>query len=232
MRHLAIGDIHGCLTAFDALLAAVDPQPGDVLITLGDYVDRGPDSAGVIERLLELRLRHQVIALCGNHEQMMLDTRAGEGDGWLFYGGDATLESYGKDGEPGTLDDIPESHWDFLESLRDWYEIDTHFFVHANAYPNVPLDEQPTLTLRWESISQDWGGPHYSGKIMVCGHTVQKSGLPLNLGHAVCIDTGIYRDTGWLTCLEVGSGRIWQANQLGKARIGWLPKAGETEDLG
>ena len=88
MRELAISDIHGCLTALDALLELVAPQPDDLLILLGDYVDRGPDTRGVIDRVLELTKSHpRLITLRGNHELMMLDARAdGEGE-QPVYGG-------------------------------------------------------------------------------------------------------------------------------------------------
>jgi len=74
-RILVIGDIHGASTALDAILAAVSPTPADLVITLGDYVDRGIDSAGVIDRLLKLSRTHQVVSLRGNHEEMMMDAR-------------------------------------------------------------------------------------------------------------------------------------------------------------
>jgi len=96
MRILAIGDIHGCTTAFDTLLAAVNLQPSDRLITLGDYIDRGPDSKVVIERLIALHDTGQLVALRGNHEQMILNVRSrGEEFRWLYgCGRDATLASY------------------------------------------------------------------------------------------------------------------------------------------
>ena len=90
MRVLAIGDIHGCLGPLDDLLAWVQPAPDDVLITLGDYVDRGPDSRGVINRLIELKKKRPVICLRGNHEIMMLDAWQGgrtERKSWLSVGG-------------------------------------------------------------------------------------------------------------------------------------------------
>src|SRR5205085_7744612 len=101
----------------------------------------------------------------------------------------------------------------------NWHEAATHFFVHANAYPDCPLAAQPEAELHWQTICDR--GPHYSGKIMVCGHTEQRDGYPLNLGHAVCIDTFAYGG-GWLTCLDVTTGRLWQANQRGERRLAHL----------
>ncbi len=223
MRTLAIGDIHGCLRALDGLLAMVRPQHDDLLVTLGDYTDRGPDSRGVIERLLALGAACRLICLRGNHDQMMLDARIDPValDTWLPFGGRQTLASYALGGGPGQLDDVPERHWQFLDSTRPFHEIDTHFFVHANAHYDIPLSEQSDDMLYWEKLEKDYSAPHHSGKIMVCGHTAQKSGMPLDIGHAVCIDTFVY-GSGWLTCLEVETDRLWQARQSGETRAGWL----------
>lgn len=222
MRILTIGDIHGCSTAFDSLIAAVDLQPEDRLVTLGDYVDRGPDSKGIINRLIALHETGGLVALRGNHELMMLEAykdRKYESY-WQRYGGDATLASYSLSGETGKLTDVPDNHWDFLEKVCvNWHETDAHLFVHANAYPDMPLAEQPEHILFWEPF--DCPSRHFSGKTLVCGHTSQKSGLPLNIGHAICIDTWVY-GTGWLTCLDVISGRVWQANQNADVRMAWI----------
>jgi serine/threonine protein phosphatase 1 len=212
-RTLAIGDIHGCSRALDRLLADLDPRPDDTVVTLGDYVDRGPDSRGVLDRLLDLGHRTRLVPLRGNHELMLLTAHKLGDDRylWLDCGGQATLDSYG-----GTFDDVSERHREFIRSeCVDWHECPTHFFVHAGAYPALPLDEQPDHMLFWESFTDR--GPHCSGKIMVCGHTQQRSGVPLNIGHAVCLDTWAYGD-GWLTALDVESGRVWQTNQRGERR--------------
>ena len=229
MRVLAIGDIHGCLAAFRALLDAVAPQPDDRIVTLGDYVDRGPDARGVLDQLIALRSTGLLIPLRGNHEVMMMHARGDDefdGPSWLACGGRQTLLSYGAE-LPTTedLDLVPAEHWFFLENdCRDWYETATHFFVHASAYPDLPIADQPTYMLHWEKFADL--GPHQSGKVMVCGHTRQPNGVPLSFGHAICIDTGVYAG-GWLTCLECGSGKIWQANQSGSVRTGWLEEADE-----
>jgi serine/threonine protein phosphatase 1 len=226
MRTLAIGDIHGCSQALRALLDAVKAADDDFIITLGDYVDRGPDSYGVIDQLLALHRTGRLIALLGNHEEMMLRAREGPESlqGWIECGGKQTLAAYSPLGDGGKLVDVPDEHWDFLErTCVAWHETDTHIFVHANAYPEMAMDEQPDYMLRWESINRECSAPHCSGKILVCGHTQQRSGLPLNLGHAICIDTWAY-GKGWLTCLDVKSGRLWQANQEGRVRTIWLPE--------
>ncbi|HYV38025.1 MAG TPA: metallophosphoesterase family protein [Gemmataceae bacterium] len=222
MRILAIGDIHGCLRAFDALLEQVDPQPVDVVITLGDYVDRGPDSKGVLDRLAELRTRCRLIPLKGNHDLMMIAARKDEEhfSEWLKCGGTQTLQSYNATADwKSFVKNIPPEHWQFLrEMCVAYHETTTHFFVHANAYPDCPLAEQPDYMLYWEQIEEGAWRPHESGKTMICGHSVQRSGRPLVLDHAVCIDTWVYGD-GWLTCLDVESEVYWQANQHGEIRI-------------
>jgi serine/threonine protein phosphatase 1 len=222
MRTLAIGDIHGCLRALDGLLETIRPQSDDLVIALGDYVDRGPDSRGVVWRLLELRSRCRLITLRGNHDQMMLDARGDPAalHGWMLCGGRQALESYATGGGPGRLEDVPESHWRFLEETRPYFETETHLFVHGRVFPDLPLDEQPDYMLYWEKLDET-ADPHFSGKVMICGHTAQKSGCPRDLGHAVCIDTFVY-GSGWLTGLDVGTGRYWQANQRGQTRTGRL----------
>jgi serine/threonine protein phosphatase 1 len=115
---------------------------------------------------------------------------------------------------------VPDAHWRFLENgTRGWFETDSHFFVHANVYSDCPLDEQPDFMLYWEPFNDP--PPHQSGKIMVCGHTSQTSGLPRGVGHAVCIDTWAC-GKGWLTCLDAQSGKYWQANERGEKRSAWL----------
>jgi serine/threonine protein phosphatase 1 len=219
MRILAIGDIHGCSRALKALLIVVAPTRDDLLITLGDYVDRGPDSKGVLDCLLELDRTVQLIPLRGNHEEMMVMARSGlDRRMWLASGGEATLQSYGRRSDDPDFDPVPEAHYAFLEDrCLNWYETDKHFFVHANAYADLPLAEQPPYMLLWERID----GPvrHVSGKTMICGHTRQPTGLPWNMGTTICIDTGAYDRLGWLTCLDVQTGHVWQANQLGKVRV-------------
>jgi serine/threonine protein phosphatase 1 len=223
MRVLAIGDIHGCMRSLTTLVEAANLGPDDQLVTLGDYVDRGPNSCAVLDWLIARTAQHSLIPLRGNHELMMLRSRFDPlwREDWLAYGGDATLASYPSPTGDATLEDVPPRHWDFMENVcRNGYETETHLFVHAGADPNASLANQKESMLFWEPFHEP--PPHRSGKVMICGHTAQRSGRPLSLGHAICIDTRVYGG-GWLTCLDVASGHYWQANENGETREDQLP---------
>ena len=117
-RTIAIGDIHGCSTALARLIERVAPQPDDVIVPLGDFVDRGIDSKGVIEQLIALANRCRLVPILGNHEEMMLGAREGWSDFrfWMNCGGLACLDSYGS---TGRIDLIPRSHFTFPGILPD-----------------------------------------------------------------------------------------------------------------
>lgn len=219
-RTLAIGDIHGCFTALTTLWNVVQPQPQDQVITLGDYVDRGPDSRGVLDFLLGQMGRVRLFPLMGNHDIMMVNAwRDGDTKYWLEYGGDKTLLSYGRRGRSGTFIDVSDAHWDFLAEACAWYhETPTHIFVHAGVDPGAPMDEQIPLRLFWEKLQPAVAQPHDSGKTVICGHSSQKSGLPLDLGFITCIDSCVYCANGWLSCLDVDRRYVWQANEAGEVR--------------
>jgi serine/threonine protein phosphatase 1 len=215
-RTIAIGDVHGCSTALAALIDAIAPRPDDILVALGDYINRGPDSRRVLDLLINLGRRCRLVPLLGNHDQMLLDVRSGKYPlFWLLdMGGATTLDSYG----PGRdLDLIPDDHYAFLEGCLDFHETDTHIFVHATYFPDIPMCEQDVGMLRWESLREMTPGRHESGKTVIVGHTSQKGGEILHLGHLVCIDTYCHGG-GWLTALEVTTGQIWQANRNGELR--------------
>jgi serine/threonine protein phosphatase 1 len=215
-RTIAIGDIHGCLAALEALLAAIRPQPEDTIVTLGDYVDRGPDCRGTIQRLIDLARQCRLIPLRGNHDDMLLqvyDGRSAWYVDWLLFGGDATLRSY----DTERPESIPVEHIEFLRGSHLFHESDSHFYVHGNYLADVPLSSQPPDTILWDSVKLRRPGQHRSGKLAIIGHASQKNGAILDLGYLKCIDTWCYGD-GWLTALEVESGRLWQANKAGMMR--------------
>lgn len=213
-RTIAIGDIHGCAQALAALIEAIQPGPQDEIVTLGDCIDGGPDSRGVIDQLLTLSGRCRLIPIMGNHEQMLLaalETHSERGF-WQKFGGVETLASY--DGAAGP-EDIPKEHLKFVRSYRPYYETDTHIFVHANYWPNMPMAELSSTVLYWEPLDVDRVGPHFSGKTVIVGHTPQPDCRMLDLGFLKCIDTDCFRG-GCLTAFEVHAGRYWQANVRGK----------------
>ncbi len=222
VRILAIGDIHGCRVALTTLLRQIEPRDEDQIVFLGDYIDRGPESREVVESMLQLRRICSPVFLRGNHEVMILDARddALKANLWQSYGGFEALISYGAEHNPNWPTLIPKTHWDFFTQTVRCFETKDHIFVHACLDPDAGMDEQPDWLLFWESL--DHLKPHKSGKRIICGHSTQSSGHALNLGFAVCIDTGPNAG-GWLTCLDVHSGQLWQANECGESRTGSLP---------
>jgi serine/threonine protein phosphatase 1 len=132
----------------------------------------------------------------------------------LRHGGVDTLDSYGFG---GSLDFLPDSHVEFFESLVDFHEESGHFFTHAAYAPKIPLAEQATDMLRWHSLNDVVPTPHLNGKIAVVGHTANKTGEIMDLGHLVCMDTYCY-GSGWLTALDLCNGQIWQVSKEGQMR--------------
>lgn len=215
-RVIAIGDVHGCAKALRALVESIRPQTDDTLIVLGDCIDRGPDSRSVIDELLALRDKCHVVALLGNHEEMMLNFLDGkqQPDNWLDFGGVATVRSYSSKSDPGDI--VPE-HVEYIRSWGDFYETSSHFFAHANYEPDRRLAEQHWQTMRWQSLKIWTPGPHVSGKTAVVGHTSLKDGEVLDLGHLVCIDTYCW-GSGWLTALDTTTSQFWQVDREGRQR--------------
>lgn len=210
---LAIGDIHGCLTSLETMLELVQPSSDDLIVTLGDYVDRGPDSKGVIDRLLSLKQTHNLVHLMGNHEIQMIRALEAKHHRERFLsdlcGGQDTLDSYG-----GSFDDIPQGHWDFIQSAKLYYELEEHILVHAGLEAHLAADEQDRETYYYQRFHAQQ--PHCSGKVIICGHTIQGD-LPSNRGYAICLDTCAYGG-GWLSAIDVDSGKIWQTNEQGQSR--------------
>ena len=210
-RTIAIGDIHGCACALETLLAALDLAAEDTVVVLGDAIDRGPDSRGVMEQLLVLRGNCRLVTIFGNHEQMLLDAinRRIPLQDWLMHGGAEMLDSYG---HTAALAEIPDEHLEFIKTWSDYHETKSHFFAHGNYLSNKPLDRQPWEEMRWRSLSFFLPRPHSSGKTAVLGHTSNNRGKIVNRGYLVCIDTYCHGG-GWLTALEPTTGRVWQTNQ-------------------
>jgi serine/threonine protein phosphatase 1 len=221
-RIIAIGDIHGCSRALRELLAAIELQTDDTLIFLGDYIDRGPNSRDVLEQIILLKEQCHLVTILGNHEEKLLEALHDVSNLrlWLELGGIDTLRSYGweKWSQKRSLAEwLPTDHRQFIQHCLPYFETDTHLFMHAGYVPELAMEAQPALALRWRAIDAESARPHDSGKIAIVGHTPQLSGEILDLGFLICIDTNCARG-GWLTALDVCSGKHWQANQQGKIR--------------
>jgi serine/threonine protein phosphatase 1 len=226
-RTIGIGDIHGCSRALESLVTVIKPQRDDVIVTLGDYIDRGPDSRGVIEQLIQLEQQCTLIPILGNHDEMLLRFLAESQNGgspsiagWLKIGGDTTLASYGAKFDTITGADlvrVPSSHLAFFERCRNYFETPSHIFVHAQYDAKIAMAEQSPVDLRWVSLKETIPLPHVSGKRVIVGHSSQKTGEILNLDYLVCIDTHCYAG-GWLTAFDVNNNEVWQANREGLLR--------------
>jgi len=196
-----IGDIHGCLDPLHRLITQLSLSETDEVIFLGDYIDRGPESRGVIDYLLTLR--GQYTFLMGNHERMFLDFLQGKDRTlFLYNGGTATLESY------GGLGRIPAAHLAFMDRLRLYHETPGFFFVHAGIRPETPLQEQDERDLLW--IREEFYA--YSGrfpKTVVFGHTPMREVLMDE--DRIGIDTAcVYGNK--LTCLILPSRDVIQVS--------------------
>ncbi len=215
-RLIAIGDVHGCVHALEALVDEIEPTPADRLVFLGDLVDHGREVRETLDLVLQLQHRTQVILIQGNHEEMMFAARDNPQalTYWLNVGGATMLSSYRLGAK---IDEVPAAHWELLAQCRPYYETDDAIFTHANYLPELPMAEQPGQQLRWMLFEPSEMRPHISGKPVIVGHTEQRDGEIVDLGFAACIDTACWR-YGWLTAMELPSRQTWQASRWGRLR--------------
>jgi serine/threonine protein phosphatase 1 len=226
-RLYAVGDIHGrldLLQRLHVLIAADAAQSGAarrVLVYVGDYVDRGPDSAGVIDLLLDSPLPgFEIVHLLGNHEDTMLrfPVDISVGPTWLYYGGVETLMSYGIDLHSNAWRNerelcrlqaevrrrVPRRHVEFMQGMPLMHVEGDYLFVHAGIRPGVPLEAQEAEDLLW--IRGEFLRSRADhGKIVVHGHTITE--MPDAQPNRIGIDTGAFYSNR-LTCLVLeGTGR-------------------------
>lgn len=198
------------------LLDALPLEPMDRLVFLGDYVDRGPDSRGVVSFLIELRKKasQAVIFLKGNHEDMLLSylgLPGKYGDMFLFNGGEATLASYGISRRNSTphelLSTMPKSHLDFFEGLETYHLVEPFLCVHGGIHPSKPLSEQVEEEMLW--IRDEFiGNQHPLPYTVLFGHTPLKEVL-FHLPYKVGLDTGLVYGNK-LSCLDVNEKVLFQ----------------------
>ncbi|WP_174284552.1 metallophosphoesterase family protein [Sphingomonas bacterium] len=224
-RIYAIGDIHGRLDLFEDIIERIrievldsEAQPTKIVI-LGDFVDRGPQSAQIIELLMCLRKERSLVVLKGNHEAIMVDALAGDYaalDLWLAHGGGATLRSFGI--EQGDIDGdhgpsflrtarmaIGNDVRRWLAQLPTWVRIGDYYLVHAGIMPGVALDQQTDEHRLWIGDAFTTSDADH-GAVIVHGHTIYEEGVMI-LPNRIGVDTGAYR-TGRLSAVGLGDG-IW-----------------------
>jgi serine/threonine protein phosphatase 1 len=211
VRIIAIGDIHGRADALSNIMKDINPTSDDVLIFLGDVINRGSDSKGVVDQILDLNKITKTYSILGNHEEMLLGAfQGGKSDDAYFlkFGGKETLQSYGV----SNVKDLPPEHLLYFSRCKDYLETKDFIFVHAGCKSDIPLEKNFGEILRWIRLyDQDvYTKPHASGKIVVCGHTVQQE--VLDLGHLLCIDTGCgVLSNGRLSAIDLKSRFVWQS---------------------
>ena len=201
-RIFIVGDIHGCLDPLRRMMDKIKWQPEkDGLIFLGDYIDRGVDSKGVVDYIIEIsNSSPHVQCLMGNHENILLDfLSSGDPRLLLLNGGMTTLESYQKEERGETEALIPSEHVAFFENLFLYIELDDYYVVHAGFRPGVEIEKQSSEDLIWirePFIFSD----HNFGKKVIFGHTPLAE--PLVMDNKIGLDTGaVYGNK--LTCLEI-----------------------------
>jgi len=212
-RVFAIGDIHGCVDELNVLLDHLAPGVDDVVVFLGDYIDRGPTPKGVIDRLLRLRREAvRTVFIKGNHEDMFLDflgLGGHYGEAFLYNGGGPTLRSYGLAGLDGAevAARLPADHREFLSQLVTYHRDGDFLFVHAGIRPQRRLEEQNEEDMIWirEEFTQQ---PHDLGCTVLFGHTPFREVL-VDLPYKIGLDTGVvYRNK--LSCFETGAKALFQ----------------------
>ena len=206
-RTLIVGDIHGCLDMLKRLVDKIGWDPGaDRLVFIGDYIDRGENSKGVIDFIIELKKDSQFVqCLIGNHEQMFLDYLSGSDlNSFIANGGLTTLRSYKQAQREAEEPLIPASHLDYFSSLVTMVELDEYYVVHAGFRPGRPVEEQDLFDMVW--IRDEFIYSSYDfGKPVIFGHTPLYA--PMVLENKIGIDTGaVYGNR--LTCLEIPERRF------------------------
>lgn len=208
MNYFAIGDIHGQVFKLKALIDKLHIREDDVVVFLGDYIDRGDFSFEVIEALIGFSEQFNCVFLKGNHELMFMDYMSGiDEDLFIYNGGYKTVLSYERYSyDIAKHSDyierfMPRAHIDFFQKLKPYYEVEDYIFVHAGIFPGTPMENMPDEILYWDR-SFIYSSKEYVGKTVICGHS--PAPVVTNHKNAICIDTGAcFNSMGDLTCVKL-----------------------------
>ena len=212
-RTIAVSDCHGELQKLKKLFSKLKIKKKDTVIFLGDYCDRGPDSKGVIDFVISLKDKCNLVTLKGNHCDMALETfkfmegrlsNASYRKSWMNNGGLQCLRSYDSQAVAEgyynqAVDKMMKLHGDFFRNLQLAYEDENFIYVHGCLADNLDLADQDEFFCLWARFGDIQ--PHKSGKTVVCGHTIQKE--PVNMGYKICIDTGSFKPDGCITAMVI-----------------------------
>ena len=211
-----VGDIHGCLNELKILMDKIKFTPEDMLIFIGDYIDRGPDSRGVLDLLMKLKKEYKnVFFLRGNHEQMFLDflENPNQDHIYLHNGGWKTLDCFRNPGGGSAGWDIPEEYLEFIESTIPCYAMKEYFFVHAGVPDKdlADINETDFKNMLW--LRDSFLKSEYSWEATIIhGHTPHNDGIVEFKDNRINIDTGCVYG-GKLTCLELPSEKVYQVDK-------------------
>lgn len=211
---IAIGDVHGEIHKLRNLFERLSFTKNDTIIFLGDYIDRGENSKDVIDFVLSLRDKCNLITLKGNHEMFAMDSlkfiegRLGLArmfNSWMANGGMSCLRSYCRDGlyidKPAEIiEEMFINHGSFFDNLQLTYETENHIFVHGHLAHEQDVEDQEEWQCLWGRYDDIW--PHKSGKTVVCGHTIQRDGVQNDVSK-ICIDTGSFLLDGYITAMVI-----------------------------
>lgn len=217
-RRIVIGDVHGHYDTLLVLFDAIAPNSGDGVYFIGDLIDRGPNSAQVVEFVM----KNKYHCLLGNHEQMLLDAVGRGGvshqllQSWLYTGGLSTLESYHHQ--------IPQEHIDWIQRLPSYLDLGDIWLVHAGVDPQLPLEKQTEEQFCWirDEFHQAYR-PYFEDKLIIIGHTITFTFPSVEPGKLAAgpgwldIDTGAYHPKScWLTGLDITNSLVYQVHTVTK----------------
>lgn len=212
-RQIVIGDVHGHYDALMQVMEAIAPAAADQVYFLGDLIDRGPQSAQVLEFVRQ----SGYVSLLGNHEQMLLEAFPGGRasaaalQAWLFSGGQTTVASYDR---PGCL----LEHLDWIRTFPLYLDLGDVWLVHAGMHPKLPIAEHTPQELCWiREVFHSAPEPYFPDKLIITGHTITFTlpgvapGMIARGAGWLDIDTGAYHPkSGWLTALDLSQQQVYQ----------------------